>query len=353
MSTETFVDQNPKTLASAITSTSSTSITLSDVTGLPTVGQIRALIDNELMIVVLSGSTTVNVVRGVDGSTATTHSNGATVNFVLTAGALAQFRSDNWDYGPLSSRPAAGFKGAVWKESDSPIIARDNGTSWDHFWGDTPVSPIVDVTTDAAWSEHAYALSSVFNSSIFFKKYGSMGYLYTNSANAGSHLPGFIGVQRNASSTVDWTATLGFTPNTQRSCDIMMGIGLYDSGTGGLAIWGTANPSPIEALQTYNTGDSPFASASFNSAVFADSSQGLAINKKFWRAQYFHAQSTSTIYFSYSNDGFNWTFSQSQTYSTLNLSNLTHVGIAFRYYTDAIGYEGPGMSIHHWSYTEP
>src|SRR6266853_1580406 len=65
--------------------------------GWPTLGQFRILIDTEIIICTAasSGATTLTVVtRGAEGTTAAAHSNGASINMVLTAaGALAAITS--------------------------------------------------------------------------------------------------------------------------------------------------------------------------------------------------------------------------------------------------------------------
>jgi hypothetical protein len=68
-----------------------TTLTLTQVSGLPDYGQIHCKISAlEWVILPLNGTTTITgVTRGVDGSVAVGHSAGATVVQALTAGALA------------------------------------------------------------------------------------------------------------------------------------------------------------------------------------------------------------------------------------------------------------------------
>jgi prepilin-type N-terminal cleavage/methylation domain-containing protein len=67
-------------LAAAITTTSTTSISVSSGAGFPATGQFRVQIDGELMFVIAgAGTTTWTVVRGASGTTAATHVVGATV----------------------------------------------------------------------------------------------------------------------------------------------------------------------------------------------------------------------------------------------------------------------------------
>ncbi len=68
------------TLAAAITAAGSTSITVTSATGFPSTGNYGIMIDAENMTVTAGqGTTTWTVTRGVGGTTATTHSNAASV----------------------------------------------------------------------------------------------------------------------------------------------------------------------------------------------------------------------------------------------------------------------------------
>jgi hypothetical protein len=81
------------TLAAAISSTTATSITVSATTGFPGTivnGGFFILIDTEWLFVTGLSGTTWTVVRGQFGSTAATHSNGATVAQPFTNGAAVQ-----------------------------------------------------------------------------------------------------------------------------------------------------------------------------------------------------------------------------------------------------------------------
>ncbi|MEW2301986.1 hypothetical protein AB0958_18765 [Streptomyces sp. NPDC006655] len=68
------------TLSAAVASTSSTSISVASATGFPGSGNYNIQVDGEVMTVTGGqGTTTWTVTRGVNGSTAATHSSGATV----------------------------------------------------------------------------------------------------------------------------------------------------------------------------------------------------------------------------------------------------------------------------------
>src|SRR5664280_536796 len=72
------------TLASAITDTSGTSITVTSETSFPSVTFIIS-IDTEAMLVTTVSTTTWTVTRGYEGSTAATHLNGAAILHDISA----------------------------------------------------------------------------------------------------------------------------------------------------------------------------------------------------------------------------------------------------------------------------
>lgn len=95
MSVEQFANLAQTTLSAAITSTSATSCTVTSATLFPASGNFRILIDSEIMIVTAVSSTTFTISRGQEGTSAATHSNGATVTLILTAASLAQGIQDS------------------------------------------------------------------------------------------------------------------------------------------------------------------------------------------------------------------------------------------------------------------
>jgi hypothetical protein len=88
MASEQFSNGPQTTLSAAIADGSVTSITVTATTGFPSSAQFRIRIDSELLLVTNLSGTTWTVTRGIESTTAVSHSNGATVLAVLTAGAL-------------------------------------------------------------------------------------------------------------------------------------------------------------------------------------------------------------------------------------------------------------------------
>lgn len=85
---EQLVNAYASTLSGDITDVA-TSITVADATGLPTVGDFRIKIENEIIIIKSrSGTTLTAATRGAEGTTGAAHSSGAAVKAYLTAGGL-------------------------------------------------------------------------------------------------------------------------------------------------------------------------------------------------------------------------------------------------------------------------
>jgi len=152
--TEQFTNNATSTLTGAMLNTD-TQLTVASATLFPTSPNFRIMIDSEIMIVtnIVSG-TTFTVTRGAEGTTAVAHSNGATVEHILTAGAIQQFRSDTIQSGSAySSLPTAGVAGRVFLPNNGMAIFQDNGTSWNSFG---PVLPLVTVPTVTIGSNFNY-----------------------------------------------------------------------------------------------------------------------------------------------------------------------------------------------------
>jgi hypothetical protein len=120
---------------------STTSISVVSAMGF-TGGDFRILVDSEIMKVTGVSGTTFTVVRHQEGTSATAHSNGATVKHVLTAGALdTHDQNDLAVYDTYANRPAAGTSGRIFLPTDGLFIERDNGSTWEKFGPIWPMTP--------------------------------------------------------------------------------------------------------------------------------------------------------------------------------------------------------------------
>lgn len=93
MANENLSNDFSTTLAAAITGAGDLTITVASSTGAPD-PNFRIRVGDELMLVTAVAHPTWTVTRGVEGSTAATHLNGADVAHVVTAGGLSQNAKD-------------------------------------------------------------------------------------------------------------------------------------------------------------------------------------------------------------------------------------------------------------------
>lgn len=86
---------DPGTTLSAGIDNSVTTIPVTSAAVYGATGNFRIRIDSEIMLVTAISGNNLTATRGVEGTSAASHSNGAVVRFVLTSGGLAQYVADN------------------------------------------------------------------------------------------------------------------------------------------------------------------------------------------------------------------------------------------------------------------
>lgn len=91
--TEQFANNATTTVTTAVLSTDTT-IAVASATLFPSTPQFRIMIDSEIMIVTGIASNIFTVTRGAENTLAVAHNNGATVEHILTSGAITQFKTD-------------------------------------------------------------------------------------------------------------------------------------------------------------------------------------------------------------------------------------------------------------------
>lgn len=166
---ENLANEFQTTLAAAITGTGDTSISLSSTAGAPAPNY-RIRIDDELMLVTAvsgSGPYTATVTRGVEGTTAATHSNGATVTHVLTAGGLTQYVSEH--AGGSAGLPMTTSGDLLYQGDETTIDSDHNASS---ATGNVLVVtgnaetllPGCDITVDVSTAEHVALAWDVWSS---------------------------------------------------------------------------------------------------------------------------------------------------------------------------------------------
>lgn len=92
--TERYANNPASTLNGAINN-SVTTLVVTSATGFSTQPNFRLLIDSEYLLVTAVAGASFTVTRGIEGSTAASHSNGAAVTQLLTAGGLQQLMTDH------------------------------------------------------------------------------------------------------------------------------------------------------------------------------------------------------------------------------------------------------------------
>ncbi len=129
MSIQQYTNNVIDALGAAITSTSSTSITVVSGVNFPSTGNFVIKIDSELMLCTARSTTTLTVVRGIEGTTAATHLNGTNVFQPLTMGALLALVVQLHGGTVVGSQRGLNFVdggGLVWSLTDDPTNAKCN-----------------------------------------------------------------------------------------------------------------------------------------------------------------------------------------------------------------------------------
>lgn len=132
--TERFSNQAVTTLSAAIATPTVTSCTVIDASAFPATGTFRIKIDGEILLVSAVVGTTFTITRGVENTTAATHSNGANVIHLLTKASLEARVANRFVSDLYANKPAAGIKGRLFMPTDGIFLEYDDGTAW-HKYG--------------------------------------------------------------------------------------------------------------------------------------------------------------------------------------------------------------------------
>ena len=115
---ERIVNHNATTLNGAINDTV-TSVTVTDAGSYPLLGDFRILVGSEVMHVISRASHTLTVVRGVDGTSAASHSDLDTVDVILTKAGLDSY------FDHVLSGPSARYPARLLDASGNRVTASD------------------------------------------------------------------------------------------------------------------------------------------------------------------------------------------------------------------------------------
>lgn len=284
MPTEKFANQAQDYLASGINN-SVTSLTLVSASEFPTSGNFRIRVDSEFMLVTAVSGNTFTVTRGVESSTAVSHSAGAIVSLIMTAGSLNQFFTDNITLDVATNRPASERGGKIYKDSDSPFAYMDTGTAW---YGLGPTWVLTPPNSGSfTWFRQQTATIDTSRGGISMYDPG----------NGSSATTNVVGLKTAIAST-PYTLTAGFLVNVYPTSYNQVMIGLYDNSSTKLHTLGFQFSSG-----TFNYLGAKYNSpTSFNNGYFSIDGRGFqssvlwlrisndGVNKKCWC----------------SNDGYNW-----------------------------------------------
>ena len=130
-----------RTSLTALVTNAQTTMAVSAITGFPATKPYTIIIDQDTVneeVVEVTGNTglTLTITRGVDGTSAVEHSNGATVNHGITARDLRE-PNTHIDTPVLhvtvvtsGTRPGSPVAGQIIYESDTTLYFGWNGTDW-------------------------------------------------------------------------------------------------------------------------------------------------------------------------------------------------------------------------------
>lgn len=151
---------NPVTTLSSGINSSVTSVTVASATAFPTAGNFTIKIENELLKVTAVAGNVFTVTRHTEGTSAASHSSGATVKLVTTADTLYNLLSESYQIGPWASRPTIVRSGSVYQATDAYLAWQYDGTNWNLIAPVyVPYSKRVDMT---GWTALNHGGSAVF-----------------------------------------------------------------------------------------------------------------------------------------------------------------------------------------------
>jgi hypothetical protein len=166
MATEQFANNASSTLNGAINN-SVTSITVTDGSSFPSVGNFRLVCESEIMICTARSGNTLTVQRGQEGTTAASHADTTAIIHILTKNSFAQAFSDRVVIDTWANLPSAGLAGRKFIATDSPLSALDDGAAWHYFCNGFKVTP--PSLGDFSWVNQGTASSDTTKGGVIIK----------------------------------------------------------------------------------------------------------------------------------------------------------------------------------------
>jgi len=273
---------NATTTLNGTINSSVTSLVVTSAALFPTSGDFRIVIDSEIMKVTAVSGTTFTIERGLEDTTAASHTNGATISHIITADSLDQWRGDLLGFGAGAYRPAAGIKGRHFFDTDGPHRHFDDGSAWYTYGPSWLMTPHDD--SGFSWVRQASGATTLAN--------GLMHSLYVPTGDTDFSI-------RSKSKSGTYTITMGC--NVTHGNGIAFGFGPRDSGTGKFIFFGHSwnGAMRIIKMNTATSYNSDYADSALNDGQdFTWASRHLL-----WLQ--FEADS-SNFHFRSSYDGFNF-----------------------------------------------
>lgn len=126
--------------------------TVTSAAAFPATGNFTIKIDNEYLLVTTVSGADFTASRAQEGSSIASHSGGATVTLVQTAGSFKRIIGEFHGSGTYANRPAAGTAGRLYLATDNPgVMYRDTGSAWQMYGSVIGPFTAPDITTFGTW----------------------------------------------------------------------------------------------------------------------------------------------------------------------------------------------------------
>lgn len=328
MSLESYQNDPAETTLNGAINNSTTTVTVTSGAALPatTNGPFRIRIDDEYMKVTTRSTNTLTVVRGDDGSTAASHSDGAAVLHVLTTSGLIGVGSHVLRTGAYSARPAAGVANRLYLPSDASVISLDDGSTWGE-WG-----PIYKFTPpasgDFSWQNQGDAVVT------------DHGWAFTLEKPADGGTTNWRSRIKSTPAT-PWTLTACFDTFVFNKSSLAAGLVLRESSTGKLHFfgWSGANNTVAEDSVAGDTTELSLTGGEVASMRFPP---------RFWRI----TDNGTNLIFQWSLEGIRW-------FTQISLGRLSHMtatgpnqfGVTVNARNNATPNFDMALTLYHWAVT--
>lgn len=186
-----------------------TSIDLLDASDFPS-GDFYLTVEAEYMYVSSRTGNTLTVTRGVDNSTAVSHSSGARAVLLLTVAGLNDRHSENYQYGTYANRPTGARSGQMYFCTDYPVVFIYDGSNWIAYG---PIH-VLNKPPTSGWSWEAQGTSSVTHT--------DLGLLLTKTQDGNSSR-----IYRALTYTNDYSVEVGIIATTPTTSNNNYAAGLF------------------------------------------------------------------------------------------------------------------------------